>query len=299
VVTPDWKKFEELVASIQQDLAPEAKVTANAKLTGKSGTPRQIDILIEQETGQYSLRIVMDCKDYKVPVDVNDVEAFLGLVEDVGAHKAAMVAANGFTDTAKKRASSAGLDLFRLVDTANHKWRSYVSIPAVLRDYQIAFYTFSISWTGYGSLDIRKDLRYVPILRSDGSLIDYAVNLVSARWEDETVPVVVGEHRDIPLTSEPTFLQGPDVFFEATIRLNATVREMIYFGYLPIVEMRGLASELKDVIHAAKGLTTAPVNPEKISREWQKIESIEQLAVKPVMKFSVKSPYPRYEPNPD
>ena len=114
--TPDWKKFEELVASIQQDLAPEAKVTANTKLIGKSGTPRQIDILIEQETGQYSLRIVMDCKDYKVPVDVNDVEAFLGLVEDVGAHKAAMVAANGFTDTAKKRALSAGIDLFRLVE---------------------------------------------------------------------------------------------------------------------------------------------------------------------------------------
>ncbi len=163
MITPDWKKFEELVASIQQDLAPEAKVTANAKLIGKSGTPRQIDILIEQETGQYNLRIVMDCKDLKVPVDVKDVEAFLGLVEDVGAHKAAMVAANGFTDTAKNRALGAGLDLFRLVDTANHKWRSFVSIPAVLRDYQIAFYTFSISWKGYGSLD--RDPRYMPIFR--------------------------------------------------------------------------------------------------------------------------------------
>lgn len=116
--------------------------------------------------------------------------------------------------------------------------------------------------------------------------------------EDETVPTVVGEHRDIPLTSEPTFLQGPDGLFEARIRLNAVVREMIYFGYLPIVEMRGLKSELKDVTHAAKGFTTGPVNPEKISRDWQKIESIEQLAVRPVMKFTVKSASLRYEPNP-
>src|SRR6266550_215998 len=182
MTSPDWKKFEELAAAIQCDLAPEAKVTENAKLVGKSGTPRQIDILVEQDAGQFDLRIVVDCKDHKKPVDVKDVEAFLGLV-----------------------------------DTANHKWRSYVSIPAVLRDFQVSAYSFSISWKGYGALDVRKDLRYLPIVRRDGSLIDYACNLVAARWEDETIPVVLGEHRNIPLVSEPTFLQGPDVLFEATI----------------------------------------------------------------------------------
>jgi hypothetical protein len=169
VVTPDWKKFEDLAASIQRDLSPDAKVTPNAKLIGKSGAPRQIDILVEQETGQFKLRIVMDCKDYKFPVDVNDVEAFLGLVEDVGANKGAMVAASGFTETAKVRAVRAGLDLFRLIDTADHKWRSYVSIPAVLRDYELTLYSFTIIGKGYCSVDIRKDLRYMPILRSDGN----------------------------------------------------------------------------------------------------------------------------------
>ncbi len=295
MTSPDWKKFEELAAAIQRDLAPEAKVTENAKLVGKSGTPRQIDILVEQDAGQFDLRIVVDCKDHKKPVDVKDVEAFLGLVEDVGAHKGAMVAANGFTDTAKARASDAGLDLFRLVDTANHKWRSYVSIPAVLRDFQVSAYSFSISWKGYGALDVRKDLRYLPIVRRDGSLIDYACNLVAARWEDETIPVVLGEHRNIPLVSEPTFLQGPDVLFEATIRLNAHVREVIFFGQLPIVDVRGFKSELEDVTHI-RSLTTAPLNPEKVSREWQQVASIDQLAVKPVIRLTVKTVYPRYEP---
>jgi hypothetical protein len=93
VNTPDWRQFEQLAASIQSELAPDAKVTANAKLIGKSGTLRQIDILIEQTAGQYELRIAVDCKDYKDPVDVKDVEAFLGLLEDVGAHKGAMIAA--------------------------------------------------------------------------------------------------------------------------------------------------------------------------------------------------------------
>jgi hypothetical protein len=135
----------------------------------------------------------------------------------------------------------------------------------------------------------------MPILRSDGSLIDYACNLVAARWEDETIPATVGEYRDLPLVGESTFLQGPDFAFEATIKLNAWVREAIYFGQLPLVDVRGFKSELKDVTHI-KSMTTAPINPYKICREWQQIASIDQLAVKPVISLFFKSVYPRYEP---
>ena len=292
---PSWKQFEELAASIQAELAPAAKVTANAKLRGKSGRSRQIDVLIEQDAGQYKLRIVLDCKDYKNPVDLNDVESFLGLIEDVGAHKGAMVAANGFTGTAKIRAAAAGLDLFRVVDTANHKWRTYVSIPALSRDFQLENCSFSISWKGYGALDIRQDHRFMPIFRGDGSLIDYAGNLVLDRWEDDTVPIATGEHRGIALTTESTFLESPDGRrFEVTIRANIRVKEVIHFGQMPIVDVRGFKSELEDVTHI-HSMTTAPWNFEKISREWQRVESAEQLAVKPVMRLIVKSSYPRYE----
>jgi hypothetical protein len=291
---PDWKKFEELAASIQSELAPEARVTSNARLKGKSGVTRQVDVLIEQPSGQFDLRIVVDCKDYKAPVDINDVETFLGLSSDVGANKGAMVAANGFTTAAKERALGAGVDLFRLVDTAEHKWRSYVTIPAVLRDYQIDFFTFTIRWTGRGILD-REDFRYMPILRSDGSFVDYACNLVADRWDDGTIPEAVGEHRDIALTFEPIFLSGPSGHFPATVLLNVRVKEVIYFGQLPLQEARGFKSELSDVTHM-KSFTTAPLNPEKISREWQHIDSIENLAVKPVITLTVKSVYPRYKP---
>jgi hypothetical protein len=291
---PDWKKFEQLAAAIQSDLAPDAKVTANAKLPGKSGAIRQIDILIEQQAGQFDLRVVMDCKDYRNPADIKDVEAFLGLLSDVGANKGAMVAANGFTTAAKERAAAAGLDLFRLVDTANHKWRTYASIPAVYVDYQIAFYSFDISWTGRGELRC-EDLRYMPILRRDGGLIDYACNLVLDRWEDDTIPDSPGEHRDIPLTSERTFFPGPNGPFEATVRVTVKVREMMYFGQLPIENIQGFKSELGDVMHTRR-MKTAPWIPEKIMREWQKVESLDQLAVTPVTTLYAKSLYPRYKP---
>jgi hypothetical protein len=292
----DWRKFEELAAGIQGDLAPDAVVKKNVKLLGRSGTQRQIDILIEQDTGQFQLRVVIDCKNYKNPVDIKDVEMFLGLVEDVGAHKGAIVAANGFTEAAKQRAAGAGLDLFRLVDTSNHKWRSYFSIPAVLYDYEITSFSFKLNWTGYGEIDLRKDLRYLPLLREDGALIDYAVNLVCDRWEDGKIPKSAGEYRDIQLTSERTFLDSPKGRFEATIKANVTVAENIYFGQLDIVQARGFKSELNDVTHLAKSLRTAPIIPAKIAKEWQKIASVDELAVKPVFTLKVQSAYPRYRP---
>ena len=80
---PDWKQLEHLVAGIQKQLAPDAVVSHNVKLPGiQSETERQIDVLVEQKVGQYTMRIVIDCKDYAKPVDVKGVEEFYGLVRN-------------------------------------------------------------------------------------------------------------------------------------------------------------------------------------------------------------------------
>ena len=80
-VRPEWQQLELLVASIQRQLAPRAKVTHNAKLEGKhSETTRQIDVLVEQFVGQYPIRVVLDCKDYNTSVNVKSVEEFHGLM---------------------------------------------------------------------------------------------------------------------------------------------------------------------------------------------------------------------------
>ena len=63
---------------------------------------------------------MIDCKDYNRPLDVKDIEEFIGMVLDVGAHRAALVSAKGFSETAKTRAKLAQLDLYTVVDTGNH-----------------------------------------------------------------------------------------------------------------------------------------------------------------------------------
>jgi hypothetical protein len=232
-------------AAIQSELAPEATVTANAKLPDiRSKTARQIDVLVEQKIGPYDLRIVLDCKDHRHPVDVKGIEEFIGLVADVGANKGAMVAANGFTEAAKERAKDAGIDLLRVIDVADHKWRTYVSIPALTRDYQIAAFTFTFKSTGFISIDLKQDLRFMPIFREDGSLIDYACNLVLDRWEDYTIPRRPGRHENLPLMTETTFVEGPDNRrCKMDIRTSVEVREILRFGNIELINARGFKSE--------------------------------------------------------
>lgn len=124
---PDWKELEYLVAMIQKQLSPNASVQHNVMVDGlESETKRQIDVLVEQNIGQYTMRIVIDCKDYSTPVDVKGVEEFHGLVKDVRAHKGALVCPAGFSKSALKRAKKLQIDLYRPVSTGKHKWQALV-----------------------------------------------------------------------------------------------------------------------------------------------------------------------------
>src|SRR2546426_7252001 len=86
---PKWKRFEQLAYQIQEDLAQDAEVKLNDLIVGEdSKTERQIDISIRKRVGQYTLLIVIDCKDHQRPLDVKDVGEFISIVTDVRANKA-------------------------------------------------------------------------------------------------------------------------------------------------------------------------------------------------------------------
>ncbi len=289
-----WREFEKLVATLQQKFAPDAKVSTNVKLLGKrTNIERQIDILVEQTVGQYSIRIVIDCKDYTDPVDVKDVEAFMGMVEDVGANKGALVSASGFTSTAKKRARDAGIDLYRLLDTESVKWSFYVSIPSVMRDVFIESFNFKFTSTGGFRLG-NCDFRRMVLFRRDGTPIDRLHNLVLDRWEKNAIPGDKGEHGDIPLYEGETFVKTGTELFKTTVFVNASVGEKLYFGQLPLSEVKGFSDEVSGDF-LTSGFTTGPMNPYKMEKDWEQIASMEQLAVKPIIVWTVKSSPARIE----
>ena len=59
----EWRDYERAIEQEFRDAYPSARITANAKLTGKfSKVERQIDLLIEEQSSDFTFRIVIDAK---------------------------------------------------------------------------------------------------------------------------------------------------------------------------------------------------------------------------------------------
>jgi len=280
---PKWRRFEKLVAKVQKELAPNALVTHNDQIMGHdSGTLRQIDISVRQKIGQYDILIVIDCKDYRVPVDVPDVGSFITLVKDVHANKGAMVAANGFTDAAKRLGEKAALDLYRLVDAEAHDWQTYVSIPVLcdfrgIKSFQFMFHT--PLWQALSKIDQRKimeiilyDLNHLPLGR--------VVDLLKARWNSNELPSEPGEHRNIILTKKPATILHDDKFFEVSVAANIIVERRLYFGQLQLTDVRGFRDERTGEL-LTHGFTMDWLNVAKVERNWRRLETEDEIAVTP------------------
>ncbi len=107
----DWKQYEQEVYDELVSLFPDARVLRDQRRIGRSGIMRQLDILVEERVAGRPLSIVWDGKYFSYKVDIGEVEAFTGLVRDVGAHKGVLVTNVGYTAGALKRAQSEEWDI--------------------------------------------------------------------------------------------------------------------------------------------------------------------------------------------
>lgn len=128
-ILPKWEQYERLVADILvNELSTHLCVTPNAHLRGRiSGRSRQIDVLIDlRHDSDNSRRVIVDAKMRSRKVNVSDVEAFRGLMEDVAATHGYLVCPEGYTKSAELRAQSAVsirlLPLDRLDNFDPSKW---------------------------------------------------------------------------------------------------------------------------------------------------------------------------------
>lgn len=101
----DWKQYEDEIFDHFRTAFPRANIVRNAHVPGRfSQADRQVDILIDDTIADFEVRIAIDAKHHTRPLDVIDIEAFLGFCSDIGAHKGIMVSLNGYTKAAANRA---------------------------------------------------------------------------------------------------------------------------------------------------------------------------------------------------
>jgi len=241
----DYKKLELLVARIQQGLAPKSKITHNAKLLGKSGAQRQIDVLVEDRIGQYDIRIVIDCKDYKTPVDIKGVEECAGLFEDVSAQRGVIVCPAGFTKAAKSLAQLKQIDLYSPVDTDPHKWQARLTAPA-LCDMRAASISFGVRVDApYPFMLPQNFMSQQPVTDAQtGAELGTMLSIASREWDEGRYPIEPGQYEDVPLLPQALKMDnGYGLQIPTTLNLGLIVKQHLYYGQFKIMRLSGFRDE--------------------------------------------------------
>jgi len=126
------KDYENSIAEYFRLFFSDSEITQNVKRLGiHSKRLRDIDILIKISTSIGAVELCVECKDLKRPLNVKDIEATLGLMEDIKVQKGLIISRSGFSAAAINRIenSNRAVDL-HLIDfsiMASHE--SFIGIP--------------------------------------------------------------------------------------------------------------------------------------------------------------------------
>lgn len=296
MMTPLWKEFERVAFEIQKDLAPGADVKLDQRLPGhESKTNRQIDILVRQNVGQFEIVVVIDCKHYGESIDVNDVGQFASLVQDVRAHKGAMITKKGFSDAALRLAESRGVETYIIVDTqTENDWRRLASIPALLR--WIAPRRTWIQLKDFSELSPAITNAEWPLLdlyEQSGEPIGVASDVIASKWNNGDLPHKSGMHKVVLV--ERGFVGAGDVRCVATAVATVEIVTEHYFGKLPI-DLKGLRDERRGGV-LTREFTTSAIEPALIAAGkvpgWHRVEKPSDLAARPVLRMEASPVLPR------
>jgi restriction endonuclease len=168
-----------------------ARTEGNVRVVGRSGTKRQIDVLITGTVGAFEVKILVDSKNYASPVDINDVDSLVGMVADVGANLGVIVCPSGYTAGAKKRAEAGGIQLYEVYDQA--LGNTDLLLPVRYVAPRLGKYQFHMSGTtAAGPFRIRVDLSRLRFHIDDSILgvkdVPYYI------WNNQMVPQEKGKY---------------------------------------------------------------------------------------------------------
>lgn len=116
----DWGGFEQLITDMHN--TGSVNVNRNIVMTGLSGAPRQIDVLITHQEGPYEYKTLAECKYWNTRVGRDEVDKFYSTMQDVNASKGVIFTNVGYQEGAEIFAKAKGIKLFRVRDLTDKEW---------------------------------------------------------------------------------------------------------------------------------------------------------------------------------
>lgn len=279
-----WKKFEELAAKIQAELAPNSPILTNKKIMGKiSRTKREVDILIPGNVAGYNIIIAISCKDHKKPVDVNLMASEKALFEDIGAHIKIIVSASGFTESAINIAKQADIKVYKLIDTGKHDWQSTINItlPSLCTVKNLSSLQH-IKYLG-GRLPVDHSLT---LYDKDKNKLGEINELILDWWTLNSDSFPEGESKSIEFIKHPVYLLVKHDLYPIEIELSIVVEEIRYFHNWPIREISGFENQIDKKIET-RGFTLSEFSINELKTNWTRLNRNEPPPKSPVITFSI------------
>jgi hypothetical protein len=122
---PRWRVIENVVAAIERSVVgiPGAVVTANVSIREViTGTPRQVDVLVEVPTGNRVLRVGVEVRDRTSPADLPDVEQLVEKLGKLELDRRCIVSRSGFTADAAEAARMKGIETRTIAAIERPNW---------------------------------------------------------------------------------------------------------------------------------------------------------------------------------
>lgn len=121
--------YQKLVLAINQHLAPTSATITESKMLYDpiSEQDREIDILIEDNSGPYKFTIGIECTAKSRPIGVPVMEQLINKHKNVGIQKTVIVSKSGFTVSAQKFAKKNQIDAISFGQALSQPWPSFLN----------------------------------------------------------------------------------------------------------------------------------------------------------------------------
>ena len=290
--TPNWQLFEKIVTQIHKTLSPKATVTHNDKILGQdSQQQRQIDVSIRQHTGPYPILIIIQCRYYRNKIDLNDVEQFLGVVNDVRANAGVIVSNAGFTDGAIALAKNRSIQLCSVFDAENKDWSIWIKLP-VICDFRAPI--MRARFKGKTTRDVidklKSNLNDVEIVRSNGQTVTLR-QLFLEDWNSGKVKAETGEHEHKPSDAGLRIRSADGRLWSMDVTFDVEVRSRLFFGYVGLEKSAGIVN-VTEHSYTTKEMILEWIDVVAVENEWQRIPTLEAAPQKPFMVLVALDSFP-------
>lgn len=288
-VNDTWKTFEEITHHLQQDLAPDARISHDEKLRGKSGAEHQCDVVLRRPVGQLTFTCVIECKDHSNPVGSELMRAFIGKMLDLpDVHQGIMVAATGFTSDALKLAVEHRIKTYTLIDATHVRWRHEALLP-------IAFISVNLAGASIQFRDLQGNPRFYSL--ADGSPVPddkmYLRELATGSYRpmrevletlwDEMLDQCLPNPGDVVRTVPGQFqcYLAENGHEDVTLEVQFTPRITYYYNTISLARIQAFMDEQDQTLIPGTYETT-PLDISNIIKNWPSTTQKSQVPFTPI-----------------